>query len=103
MMFVHYCKKDGFDKAFLGAPVLICDDRCPHIPLTFRSIFTELRTLSKWQGTSARACVMSASLKLKSCIGKDTEVDPWAIHPKVDGRIKIIDGLGTATTTAVTA
>jgi hypothetical protein len=46
---------------------------------------------------------MNASLKLKACIGKDAVVDPWAIHPKVDGRIKIIDSLGTATTTAATA
>ena len=97
-----YCKKDGFDTAFVGAPVLICDDRCPHIPLTFRSVFTELRTLSKWQGTTAKGCVMSASLKLNACTGKDAVVDPWAINPKVDGRIKIIDGLNNTVTATAT-
>lgn len=40
---------------------------------------------------------MSASLKLK-VTGKDAVVDPWAIHPKVDGRIKIIDGLNNTVT-----
>jgi len=47
---------------------------------------------------------MSASLKLRACTGKDAVVDPWAIHPKVDGRIKIIDGLNnTVTATAAIA
>lgn len=79
--------KDGFDKAFLGAPVLRDAEMCPLLPTILRNIFTELRSLEFWKGATTQGTVVKAASKFKR-LARRSVADPYAINPQVDGRIR---------------
>ena len=81
--------QDGYDKAFLGEPVLIDAEECPVLPTILRNIFTELWTLKMWAGMTSQSTVIDAASRFKR-IARRSVVDPFAINPQVDGRIKNI-------------
>lgn len=79
--------KDGFDKAFVGAPVLQDEDECPPLATVVRNLFTELRMHKTFKGLlTNEASVIKAANKMNRC-ARRTSIDPYAINPKVDGRI----------------
>mmetsp|Transcript_566 Transcript_566/g.1039 ORF Transcript_566/g.1039 Transcript_566/m.1039 type:complete len:573 (+) Transcript_566:106-1824(+) len=78
--------KDGFEKAFVGAPVLRDADECPLLPTILRNIFTELRALDMWKGMTVQGVVVNAASKFKK-LARRSAADPYAINPCVDGRI----------------
>ncbi|KAL7533326.1 hypothetical protein ACHAXR_005170 [Thalassiosira sp. AJA248-18] len=79
--------KDGFDKAFVGAPVLRDADECPLLTTLLRNVFTELRTLKMWQDMTVQGTVVKAASMFKR-LARRSAVDPYAINPIVDGRIR---------------
>ena len=82
-----YLPKDGFDKAFVGAPVLMDEDQCPPMATVLRNLFTELRILKTFKGLlTNEANVVKAASKMKRYARRST-MDPYAINPKCDGRI----------------
>ena len=78
--------KDGYD-AFVDAPVILDDEQCPTVPITFRNLFTEISILKRWQGMTTKGTVVAAANAFKKAIRRTSAVDPYAIRPVVDGRI----------------
>lgn len=80
--------KDGYD-CFKGAPVLRDAEECPMLPTVVRNLFTGLRMLKMWDGMTSKPTVVAAATKFKR-LARRSVVDPYAISPVVDGRIKNI-------------
>ncbi|CAB9518094.1 venom 5'-nucleotidase [Seminavis robusta] len=81
--------KDGYT-SFVDAPVLIDDEMCPTLPITFRNLFTEISVLKRWEGMTVKATVIAAATIFKRNIRRSI-ADPYAISPVVDGRITNIE------------
>jgi hypothetical protein len=81
--------QDGYDKAFDGATVLHDADSFPPLPTIIRNLFTELRVIRWWSSLTSQGTVLIAATKFKRLAGR-SEADPFAISPKVDGRIAVL-------------
>lgn len=81
--------KDGYDKAFEGATILQDADSFPPLPTIIRNLFTELRVMKIWSAMTVQGTVVSAASKFKR-LARRSEADPYAIRPKVDGRVTML-------------
>ena len=79
--------QDGFDKAFVGAPVLRDEDQCPPLATLLRNVFTELRMLQNYEGLATKSATLPTQNKGGRKCARRTTMDPFAIKPTVDGRI----------------
>jgi 5'-nucleotidase len=80
--------KDGYD-AFVGAPVVREDEDCPLLLTAVSNVFTEMSVLQRWVGFTTQGAVVKAASAFKRVVRSST-VDPFAICPVVDGRIRNI-------------
>ena len=81
--------KDGYDEAFDGATVLQDAESFPPLPTIIRNLFTELRVMKMWSAMTVQGTVVSAASKFKR-LARRSEADPYAIRPKVDGRVTML-------------
>jgi 5'-nucleotidase len=80
--------KDGYD-AFVGAPVVREDEDCPLLPTAVSNVFTEISILRRWAGLTTQGTVIKAASAFKRLV-RSSVLDPFAICPVVDGRIRNI-------------
>ena len=65
------------------------------LPITFRNLFTEICVLKRWEGMTVKATVIAAATAFKRAV-RNSIVDPYAISPRVDGRITNVEEAATA-------
>ena len=80
--------KDGYD-AFVGAPIVRDDEDCPLLPTTVSNLFTGISVLRRWAGLTTQGSVIKAASAFKRLV-RSSVLDPFAICPVVDGRIRNI-------------
>ena len=87
--FLFLLPQDGFEKAFVGAPVLRDEDQCAPLATLLRNVFTELRMLKNYEGlaTNESATLPTENNGGRKKYARRTTMDPFAIKPIVDGRI----------------
>lgn len=59
------------------------------LPTILRDIFTKIHTLKCWTGATTRGTVIEAASKLMGIV-RTSILDPYAIKPRIDGRIRNI-------------
>jgi 5'-nucleotidase len=80
--------KDGYD-VLSGLKVVRDEEYCPLLPTAVANLFTEIGILRRWTDYTIQGSVIAAAAKFKEKL-RTPFVDPFAIHPVVDGRIRNI-------------
>lgn len=81
--------KDGYD-VLSELKVVRDEEYCPLLPTAVANLFTQIGVLRRWTEYTAQGSVIAAATKFKQKV-RSSIVDPFAIRPIVDGRIRNIE------------
>lgn len=78
--------KDGYD-VLAECKVVREEEYCPLLPTAVANLFTQIGILRRWTDYTTQGTVVAAATKFKQTV-RSSIVDPFAIRPVVDGRIR---------------